>query len=285
MLLMFGNHIKAQNDVDCLYDSLRYTNGVCKKTIDATYLSFGKNPISPGNDKDDEIRKIKQRISYIPNSSVHFSYKEKEYCISIGNECDMTQYSEGDKIKIDIVFFEDIKQPCKYEKPFSLITSVTASLSAQGDTSIFHPSKERLVVDHPFNLGETFHGWKDGYGYILPPRHQFLKQIPVSYNGIEYDLGITDNNIIRYIQTSDKRFSVNGYKVGDEITKTRIIPGWGIIAKIDDEWYAAWTPKDFDHPEEEETGEIQCFFKFDPHKPLYEKEFELDKSKLQPLYE
>lgn len=46
MLLMFGNHIKAQNDVDCLYDSLRYTNGVCKKTIDATYLSFGKNPIS-----------------------------------------------------------------------------------------------------------------------------------------------------------------------------------------------------------------------------------------------
>ena len=91
----------------------------------------------------------------------------------------MTQYSEGDKIKIDIVFFEDIKQPCKYEKPFSLITSVTASLSAQGDTSIFHPSKERLVVDHPFNLGETFHGWKDGYGYILPPRHQFLKQIPV----------------------------------------------------------------------------------------------------------
>ena len=285
MLLMFGNHIKAQNDVDCLYDSLRYTNGVCKKTIDATYLSFGKNPISPGNDKDDEIRKIKQRISYIPNSSVHFSYKEKEYYISIGNECDMTQYSEGDKIKIDIVFFEDIKQPCKYEKPFSLITSVTASLSAQGDTSIFHPSKERLVVDHPFNLGETFHGWKDGYGYILPPRHQFLKQIPVSYNGIEYNLGITDNNIIRYIQTSDKRFSVNGYKVGDEITKTRIIPVWGIIAKIDDEWYAAWTPKDFDHPEEEETGEIQCSFKFDPHKPLYEKESELDKSKLQPLYE
>ena len=288
MLLMFGNHIKAQNDVDCLYDSLRYTNGVCKKTIDATYLSFGKNPISPGNDKDDEIRKIKQRISYIPNSSVHFSYKEKEYYISIGNECDMTQYSEGDKIKIDIVFFEDIKQPCKYEKPFSLITSVTASLSAQGDTSIFHPSKERLVVDHPFNLGETFHGWKDGYGYILPPRHQFLKQIPVSYNGIEYDLGITDNNIIRCIQTSDKRFSVNGYKVGDEITKTRIIPGWGIIAKIDDEWYAAWMPKDIHHPEGEETGKIEWFFKFDFHAPLYENKDEksnLQHKNLQPLHE
>ena len=283
MLLIFSNQIKAQSDVDCLYDSLRYTNGVCKKTIDVTYLSYGKNPISPGNDKDDEIRKIKQRISYIPNSSVHFSYKEKEYYISISNECDMTKYSEGDKIKIDIVFFEDIKQPYKYEIPFSLITSVTDSPSAQDDSSILHPSKHRLVIDHPLNLEETFHGWKDGDGYILPPRHQFLKQIPVTYNGIEYELGISDNNIIRYIQTSDKRFSVNGYKVGDEITKTSIIHGWGIIAKIDDEWYAAWTPKDIDHPEEEETGKIQCFFKFDFNKPLYEKEFELDKSKLQPL--
>ena len=151
MLLIFGNQIKAQSGIDCLYDSLQFTNGVCQKTIDVTYLSFGKNPISPGNDKDDAIRKIEEQIKYIPHSSVHFSYKEKEYYISIGNECDMTQYSEGDKIKIDIVFFEDIKQPCKYEKPFSLITSVTASLSAQGDTSIFHPSKERLVVDHPFS--------------------------------------------------------------------------------------------------------------------------------------
>ena len=152
-------------------------------------------------------------------------------------------------------------------------------------TSMMPSKKHRIVVDHQIELEQSFYGWKDEYGYILIPYNDLIKCIYISYNGIEYDLGITDNNIIRYIQTSDKRFSVNGYKVGDEITKTRIIPGWGIIAKIDDEWYAAWTPKDFDHPEEEETGEIQCFFKFDPHKPLYEKEFELDKSKLQPLYE
>ena len=57
------------------------------------------------------------------------------------------------------------------------------------------------------------------------------------------------------------------------------------FAKIDDEWYAGWMPKDMNHPEEEETGKIQRFFKFDFNKPLYEKEFELDKSKLQPLYE
>ena len=188
MLLIFGNQIKAQSGIDCLYDSLQFTNGVCQKTIDVT------------------------------------------------------------------------------------------------DSSLPQPSKHRLVLDHPVNLGDTLCEWKDGYGYILPPRDQFIKYIPMSYNGIDYDLGLSNNDIIRLIVTEDKRFSVNGYKVGDEITRTSIIRGWGIIAKIDDEWYAAWMPKD-NHPEEEETGKIQWFFKFDFNAPLYEKEFELDKSKLQPLYE
>ena len=163
---------------------------------------------------------------------------------------------------------------------------LTFSLDSQkpiDSCQIDRQSSPRLVLDHPVNLGETFHGWKEGYGYILPPRDQFIKYIPVSYNGIDYDLGLSNNHIIRLIETSDKRFSVNGYKVGDEITRTSIIRGWGIIAKIDDEWYAAWTPKDMNHPEEEETGKIQWFFKFDFNAPLYEKEDE--KSNLQPLYE
>lgn len=287
MLLIFGNQIKAQSGIDCLYDSLQFTNGVCQKTIDVTYLSFGKNPISPANDKDDDIRKIREQLKYIPHSSVHFSYKEKEYYISISEECDMSPYSEGDIIKIDITFYKDIKQPYKNEKPFSLITSVTDSPSAQGDSSLFQSSEHRFVLDHPVNLGETFHGWKDGYGYILSPRDQFLKRILMSYNGIDYELGLTNNDIIRFISTSDKRFSVNGYKVGDEITRTSIIRGWGIIAKIDDEWYAVWAPKDFNHPEEEQTGKIQRFFKFDFHAPLYENEDEksnLQHRNLQPLH-
>ena len=285
MLLIFGNQIKAQSDVDCLYDSLLYMNGICNKTIVVTYFSVGKNQIS--TDSDDEIHKIKEKIGYIPHSSVHFSYKEKEYYISISDECDIFKYSEGDKIKIDIVFFEDIKQPYKYEKPFSFITSVTDSPLAQGDSSLPQPSKHRLVLDHPVNLGDTLREWKDGYGYILPPRDQLLKCILMSYNGIDYDLGLTNNDIIRLIETEDKRFSVNGYKVGDEITRTSIIRGWGIIAKIDDEWYAAWMPKDINHPEREETGKIQWFFKFDFHAPLYENEDEksnLQHKNLQPLH-
>ena len=124
MLLIFSNCIKAQCETDCLYDSLQYTNGICEKTIVVTYLSVGKNPISPGNDEEDNMRKIKEQIKYIPHSSVYFSYNEKRYYISISNECDMSQYSEGDKIKIDIIFYKDIKQPYKYIYPFSFITSV-----------------------------------------------------------------------------------------------------------------------------------------------------------------
>ena len=67
-----------------------------------------------------------------------------------------------------------------------------------------------------------------------------------------------------------------------------IIPGWGIIAKIDNEWYAAWMPKDINHPEEEEMGKIEWFFKFDFHAPLYENKDEksnLQHKNLQPLHE
>ena len=36
----------------------------------------------------------------------------------------MSKYSKGDKIKIDISFYKDMKQPYKYINPFSIITSV-----------------------------------------------------------------------------------------------------------------------------------------------------------------
>ena len=84
--------------------------------------------------------------------------------------------------------------------------------------------------------------------------------------------------------TSDKRFSVDGYKIGDEITKTHTVIGWGHYAKINEEWYAAWSSLD----RNEKRGKIQWFFKYDFNKPLYEiedeKRIELEKN-LQPLYD
>ena len=122
MLLIYSNSIKAQCCIDSLYDSLLFTNGICKKTITATYLSCGKNQIS--SETNDNIRKIRKQIKYIPQSSVSFLYKDRKYYISVSNECDMSKYSKGDKIKIEIIFFKDIKQPYKYKNPFSFISSI-----------------------------------------------------------------------------------------------------------------------------------------------------------------
>ena len=146
-------------------------------------------------------------------------------------------------------------------------------------TSMMPSKKHRIVVDHQIALEQSFDGEK--YGYIFTPYNNPLKCIEISFNEIEYDIGVSDNHIIKYITTSDKRFSVDGYKIGDEIIKTHTIIGWGHYAKINEEWYAAW----FSENRNDKSGKIQWFFKFDFNKPLYEKEYELDKSNLQPLYE
>lgn len=102
VLLIYSNLINAQCGIDSLYDSPSYTNGICKKTLIVKYLSYGKNQIN-GN-TNNETHKIKKQIKYIPHSSVSFLYKEKKYYISLSNECDMSPYSKGDTIMIDIMF-------------------------------------------------------------------------------------------------------------------------------------------------------------------------------------
>ena len=101
--------------------------------------------------------------------------------------------------------------------------------------------------------------WTDENGYILVPNNDLMKCIKISHNGVEYELGVSNNHIIKYIATTDKRFSVEGYKIGDEIYKTHTIIGWGNYAKINEEWYAAW----FTENKNERSGKIQWFFKFD----------------------
>ena len=130
VLLIYSNLVNAQCVMDFLYDSLSYTNDICKKTLIVKYLSYGKNPIN--GDTNNETHKIEEQIKYIPHSSVSFLYKGEKYNISISNECDISKYSKGDSIMIDILFFKNIKQPYKYKNPFSLVSSVTE----------YKPSKE-----------------------------------------------------------------------------------------------------------------------------------------------
>lgn len=152
-------------------------------------------------------------------------------------------------------------------------------ITNNGDTIMSSPKPQRIVVNQQIDLEQSFDGEKSGY--IFAPYNNPIKCIEISCNGIEYDIGVSDNHIIKYITTSDKRFSVDGYKIGDEITKTHTIIGWGHYAKINEEWYAAW----FSENRNDKSGKIEWFFKYDFNKPLFEKEFKLDKSKLQLLYE
>ena len=181
-------------------------------------------------------------------------YKEKEYD---DNTCRNT-FSWHDIIKI----YEQkvITKYCRgIDRPYGI-----KRLSYPYNTIVYNYNLHNefsavYLNDQPY-LGQPFYGWKEGYGYTLGPKNGFLKRVEVKYDGIKYDLGVSDNQTVQYIATSDKRFSVNGYKVGDVITKTHSRPGWGSYTKIDDEWYAAWLPKEENR--NEETGRIQWFFKY-----------------------
>lgn len=141
-------------------------------------------------------------------------------------------------------------------------------------TTSIRPSRHYMAVNHQINLGQSFSGWKEENGYILIPYNNLIKGINVFYDGIEYTLGISDNQTIVFISTNDKLFSVNGFKVGDEIktSKARTIPGWGNYVNVNEEWYAAWMP--MNNNENEKKGKIQWFFKFD---------FENDKGAYPPV--
>ena len=132
---------------------------------------------------------------------------------------------------------------------WSCITQTTSSVSS---------NKHFTVVDNLPHLGESFYEQKDENRYILIPYNHTVKHIEVVYDGIEYSLGVSNNQTIVFIGTSDKHFTVNGFKIGDKINKFDTIRGWGSYTKIDDEWYAAWLPT----KKNEETGKIQFFFKY-----------------------
>ena len=149
-------------------------------------------------------------------------------------------------------------------KIISKLTSISfllLILSCTTQMTSIMPSNQHysMVVNYQIDLEQSFYGWTDENGYILVPNNDLMKCIKISHNGVEYELGVSNNHIIKYIATTDKRFSVEGYKIGDEIYKTHTIIGWGNYAKINEEWYAAW----FTENKNERSGKIQWFFKFD----------------------
>ena len=115
--------IYAQCEKGSLYDNLFFTNGICEKDFIVEFLSFGKNPLI--NVQNKVKNEFKGKIKRLPNSSVAFLYNGTRYYISVDNKCDLSKISKGDSIRVKIVFFEDIRQPHKYENNFALIKKIT----------------------------------------------------------------------------------------------------------------------------------------------------------------
>ena len=115
--------IYAQCEKGSLYDNLFFTNGICEKDFIVEFLSFGKNPLI--NVQNEVKNEFEGKIKRLPNSSVAFLYNGTRYYISVDNKCDLSKISKGDSIRVKIVFFEDIRQPHKYENNFALIKKIT----------------------------------------------------------------------------------------------------------------------------------------------------------------
>ena len=108
----------AQNNMNGLYDNLSYTDGVCYKEIEVTYQSIGRSPLNGQFGRGmSEIMKKKD----IPQSSMYFIYNNKPYYINLSNDFPLRDYEEGERIVLQIVFYENVKQPYDYIYPYSII--------------------------------------------------------------------------------------------------------------------------------------------------------------------
>lgn len=109
-------------------------------------------------------------------------------------------------------------------------------------------------------------------GRILTNSSQLAEHYIISIDGVDYDLGVSTNNIINYISTKDLDFKTNeGLRVGDyyekviQFAKPHTIvyeSGWGNYIKLNNDWYAFFEVKDFGNLKNEklEGKKVISFF-------------------------
>lgn len=125
--------IEALHIEQNLYDGLSYSNGVCFKKVEVSYLTLGRDPL---NESDDSIAiTIKNATQNTPYTSMSFLYRGQKYYISIHEKCKTPNMSEGEKIILHIQFYKDIKQPYKYKHPYAIITKIENCSYSKKNTS------------------------------------------------------------------------------------------------------------------------------------------------------
>jgi hypothetical protein len=122
-------------------------------------------------------------------------------------------------------------------------------------------SKKYLTLKSKFRVTEA------NNTFIFIPNGALINSFPIVENNIEYTVGVL-NNIIIYIGTTDKNFTISNLKINDLLPESYFnrewgySTGWGYYIEIESGWYAGF---DFQTKPDEESR-IQWFFKFNFNK-------------------
>lgn len=100
---------------------------------------------------------------------------------------------------------------------------------------------------------------------ILLPSGALVFSTLVIEKSIKYSIGISSDNEIIFISTTDDKFKVKGFKVNDYLpqeyfneNKIKHIPGWGYYVDLGDGWFAGF---DFNRKPGADS-KIGWFFKY-----------------------
>lgn len=122
-------------------------------------------------------------------------------------------------------------------------------------------SKKYLTLKSKFRVTEA------NNTFIFIPNGALINSFLIVENNIEYTVGVL-NNIIIYIGTTDKNFTISNLKINDLLPESYFnrewgySTGWGYYIEIESGWYAGF---DFQTKPDEESR-IQWFFKFNFNK-------------------
>ncbi|NLL29245.1 MAG: hypothetical protein GX259_10665 [Bacteroidales bacterium] len=122
-------------------------------------------------------------------------------------------------------------------------------------------SKKYLTLKSKFRVTEA------NNTFIFIPNGALINSFLIVENNIEYTVGVL-NNIIIYIGTTDKNFTIGNLKINDLLPESYFnrewgySTGWGYYIEIESGWYAGF---DFQTKPNEESR-IQWFFKFNFNK-------------------
>lgn len=126
------------------------------------------------------------------------------------------------------------------------------------------------LLAQSINLNDIIDATKSN-GYILLPNNALAKCVEIEEEGIKYSLGLSDDNKVIFISTTDTLFSINGIKTGDcissfcdvekiefECKNDNYTPGWGYYIPIGDGWFAAFNFKE----KPNKNSLVQYLFKY-----------------------